>query len=176
MSSFRMLVCGGSAVAPAMIDAAREKWGVPVLQGWGMTETSPLCALSHPPRNPGPGGETPWRAKSGRPVSGVQVRVVDDAGEPLPHDGASVGELQLHGTSHLIPLQPMAGCEPAMSVISTNAISSSSPTAPRMSSSQAVSGFHRSTLKMSYSHIPTSPRWRSSPPTTNAGRSVRWHW
>ena len=97
MSSFRMLVCGGSAVAPAMIDAAREKWGVPVLQGWGMTETSPLCALSHPPRDPGPGGETPWRAKSGRPVAGVQVRVVDDSGAPLPHDGASVGELQLRG-------------------------------------------------------------------------------
>ena len=97
MSSFRMLVCGGSAVAPAMIDAAREKWGVPVLQGWGMTETSPLCALSHPPRNPGAGGETPWRAKSGRPVAGVQVRVVDDQGAPLPHDGASVGELQLRG-------------------------------------------------------------------------------
>jgi fatty-acyl-CoA synthase len=97
MSSFRMLVCGGSAVAPAMIEAAREKWGVPVLQGWGMTETSPLCALSHPPRNPGPEGETPWRAKSGRPVAGVQVRVVDDQGGPLPHDGASVGELQLRG-------------------------------------------------------------------------------
>jgi len=97
MSSFRMLVCGGSAVAPAMIDAARETWGVPVLQGWGMTETSPLCALSHPPRNPGPGGETPWRAKSGRPVAGVQVRVVDDEGAPLPHDGSSVGELQLRG-------------------------------------------------------------------------------
>jgi fatty-acyl-CoA synthase len=97
MSSFRMLVCGGSAVAPAMIDAAREKWGVPVLQGWGMTETSPLCALSHPPRDPGPGGETPWRAKSGRPVPGVQVRVVDDAGNTLPHDGESVGELQLRG-------------------------------------------------------------------------------
>jgi len=97
MSSFRMLVCGGSAVAPAMIDAAREKWGVPVLQGWGMTETSPLCALSHPPRDPGPGGETPWRAKSGRPVAGVQVRVVDDTGTPLPHDGTSVGELQLRG-------------------------------------------------------------------------------
>jgi len=97
MSSFRMLVCGGSAVAPAMINAAREKWGVPVLQGWGMTETSPLCALSHPPRNPGPGGETPWRAKSGRPVAGVQIRVVDDQGASLPHDGASVGELQLRG-------------------------------------------------------------------------------
>ena len=97
MRCFRMLVSGGSAVAPSMIDAVREKWGVPVLQGWGMTETSPLCALSHPPRNPGPGGETSWRAKSGRPVSGVQVRVVDDQGQALPHDGASVGELQLRG-------------------------------------------------------------------------------
>ncbi len=97
MSCFRMLVCGGSAVAPAMIDAARDKWGVPVLQGWGMTETSPLCALSHPPREPGELGETHWRAKSGRPVSGVQVRIVDDEGAPLPHDGETVGELQLRG-------------------------------------------------------------------------------
>jgi fatty-acyl-CoA synthase len=97
MSCFRMLVCGGSAVAPAMIDAAKERWGVPVLQGWGMTETSPLCALSHPPREPGDGGETPWRAKSGRPVAGIQVRVVGDDGKTLPHDGQSVGELQLRG-------------------------------------------------------------------------------
>jgi fatty-acyl-CoA synthase len=96
MTSFRMLVSGGSAVAPAMIDAARERWGVPVLQGWGMTETSPLCALSHPPREPG-ASETYWRAKSGRPVPGVAVRVVDDAGRELPHDGESVGELQLRG-------------------------------------------------------------------------------
>jgi len=97
MRSFRMLVCGGSAVPPAMIDAAREQWGVPVLQGWGMTETSPLCALSHPPRDPGDAGETAWRAKSGRPVPGVQVRVVDAGSRELPHDGATVGELQLRG-------------------------------------------------------------------------------
>ena len=97
MSSFRMLVCGGSAVPAAMIDAAREQWGVPVLQGWGMTETSPLCCLSHPPRQPGPEGETPWRVKSGRPVPAMQVRVVDEQGQPLPHDGESVGELQLRG-------------------------------------------------------------------------------
>jgi len=97
MSCFRMIVCGGSAVAPAMIEAVRSKWGVPVLQGWGMTETSPLCALSHPPRDPGSAGETPWRAKSGRPVAGVQVRVVDEKGAALPHDGVSVGELQLRG-------------------------------------------------------------------------------
>ncbi len=97
MSCFRLLVCGGSAVPPAMIDAARERWGVPVLQGWGMTETSPLCALSHPPRDCEGAAETPWRAKSGRPVPGVQVRVVGDDGGELPHDGETVGELQLRG-------------------------------------------------------------------------------
>ncbi len=97
MSCFRMLVCGGSAVAPAMIDAAREKWGVPVLQGWGMTETSPLCALSHPPKQAEAEAETAWRAKSGRPVPGVQVRIVDDADAELPYNGEAVGELQLRG-------------------------------------------------------------------------------
>ena len=97
MSCFRMLVCGGSAVPPAMIDAARERWGVPVLQGWGMTETSPLCALSHPPRDTQGADQTVWRAKSGRPVAGVEVRVVDDQNNALPHDGETVGELQLRG-------------------------------------------------------------------------------
>jgi fatty-acyl-CoA synthase len=97
MTCFRLLVCGGSAVSSVMIDAARDRWGVPVLQGWGMTETSPLCALSHPPRDFEGGDQTQWRTKSGRPVSGMQVRVVDDKGNPLPHDGESVGELQLRG-------------------------------------------------------------------------------
>ena len=97
MTCFRLLVCGGSAVSSVMIDAARDSWGVPVLQGWGMTETSPLCALSHPPRDFEGVDQTQWRTKSGRPVSGVQVRVVDDKGNPLPHDGESVGELQLRG-------------------------------------------------------------------------------
>ncbi len=97
MTCFRMIVCGGSAVPPAMIDAARERWGVPVLQGWGMTETSPLCALSHPPRDVEGADETYWRAKSGRPVPAVEVRVVGEDGAELPHDGESVGELQLRG-------------------------------------------------------------------------------
>jgi len=97
MSCFRLLICGGSAVSPAMIDSVRENWGVPVLQGWGMTETSPLCALSHPPRDFEGAAETQWRTKSGRPVAGMQVRVVDDEDRRLPHDGESIGELQLRG-------------------------------------------------------------------------------
>jgi fatty-acyl-CoA synthase len=97
MGSFRVIVSGGSPVSPALIDAVRERWGVPVLQGWGMTETSPLCCLSIPPRDCMPEAEARWRAMSGRPVPGMEVRIVDPAGCPLPNDGATVGELQLHG-------------------------------------------------------------------------------
>lgn len=97
MSSFRMLVSGGSAVAPALIRAVRDTWGVPVLQGWGMTETSPLCALSVPPRNADAEDEIAWRATAGRPVPGIQVRLRDDAGEPVAENGVDVGELQLRG-------------------------------------------------------------------------------
>ncbi len=97
MRSFRVIVSGGSAVAPALIDAVRERWGVPVLQGWGMTETSPMCCLSVPPRDCPPEQQSPWRAMSGRPVPGMEVRIVDQAGAPLPNDGTTVGELQLHG-------------------------------------------------------------------------------
>lgn len=97
MSCFRALVSGGAAVSPAMIDTVRERWGVPLLQGWGMTETSPMCVLSHPPRFLEGRPEAYWRAKSGRPVPGIEVIAVDDDGNPVPHDGATVGELRLRG-------------------------------------------------------------------------------
>ncbi|KGE03475.1 long-chain fatty acid--CoA ligase [Pseudohaliea rubra] len=97
MRCFRLLVSGGSAVPPAMIEAVRERWGVPLLQGWGMTETSPMCVLSHPPRELEGQAESQWRAKSGRPVPGIEVRAIDDSGEPVPCDGETVGELQLRG-------------------------------------------------------------------------------
>ena len=97
MGCFRALVCGGSAVPSYMIERARARWGVPVIQGWGMTETSPMCVLSHPPKHMGSTAETTWRMKSGRPVPGMMVRVVDDSGRPLPEDGKTVGELELKG-------------------------------------------------------------------------------
>lgn len=97
MGCFRVLVSGGAAVSPAMIDAVREKWGVPLLQGWGMTETSPMCVLSHPPKYQDGQAESYWRAKSGRPVPGIEVRALSSDGSLLPRDGASVGELQLRG-------------------------------------------------------------------------------
>ncbi|GIS24337.1 MAG: hypothetical protein CM15mP125_0240 [Gammaproteobacteria bacterium] len=70
---------------------------MPVIQGWGMTETSPMCVLSHPPKDLNGETETYWRLKSGRPVPGIEVRVMDDEGNLLEQDGTTVGELQLKG-------------------------------------------------------------------------------
>jgi fatty-acyl-CoA synthase len=97
LSCFRVIVSGGSPVSPALIRRVRERWGVPLLQGWGMTETSPMCCLSIPPREATAEEELSWRSKSGRPVPGMEVRIVDDQGQALPEDGAAVGELQLRG-------------------------------------------------------------------------------
>ncbi len=97
LACFRAIVSGGSAVPSAMIEAVRDRWGVPVIQGWGMTETSPMCVLSHPPKDLNGETETYWRLKSGRPVPGIEVRVMDDEGHLLEQDGTTVGELQLKG-------------------------------------------------------------------------------
>jgi len=97
LGSFRTIVVGGSAVSQALIENVRDTWGVPVLQGWGMTETSPLCALSIPPHNTPAAEETYWRMASGRPVTGVEVRIVDDEGTVLARDGTTVGALELRG-------------------------------------------------------------------------------
>jgi fatty-acyl-CoA synthase len=97
LSSFRMAVCGGSAVPGALIDGYRDRHGVPVLQGWGMTETSPLAALAGPPKGSPAEQDTYWRMKSGRPVAGVQMRIVDASGAELAWDGKSVGEIEVRG-------------------------------------------------------------------------------
>lgn len=97
LSSFRCIIAGGSAVSRHLIDKVKAQWGVDLVQGWGMTETSPMCVLSHPPRSTPPAEEAAWRAKGGRPVAGMEVRIVDDSDVPLEHDGATVGRLQVRG-------------------------------------------------------------------------------
>ncbi len=97
LSSFRTIVSGGSAVSPTLIERVKIAWGVDVVQGWGMTETSPMCVLSFPPRGAQGEDSLQWRAKSGRPVPGMHVRIVDDADRPLPEDGETTGHLQLKG-------------------------------------------------------------------------------
>jgi fatty-acyl-CoA synthase len=69
---------------------------VHIVQAWGMTETSPLAAVAHPPKKDG-GDQWPWRAKTGRVCAGVRLRIVGDNGEELPWDGEAVGEIQVKG-------------------------------------------------------------------------------
>ena len=96
-SSLRGLLAGGSAVPRHMIETYRERYGVQMVQGWGMTETSPLAAVSIPPSGTPLDQEIDYRVKAGRIVAGVEVRVTDEEGNVLEHDGKSVGEFEIRG-------------------------------------------------------------------------------
>ena len=97
LSSFRLVICGGSAVPESLMRAFEERYGVMILQLWGMTETSPLGSIASVPR--GVDGEEAWRYRSrtGRPVAGIELRIVDDEGRTLPWDGESIGEIEVRG-------------------------------------------------------------------------------
>ena len=97
ISSLRLVACGGSAVPRSMMETFQNRYGVRIQQAWGMTETSPIATVAAPV--PGVNEETAWtlRASQGRAACGVEVRVVDDEGAPLPHDGKAVGEVEVRG-------------------------------------------------------------------------------
>ena len=97
LSSLRLVLCGGSAVPVALQQALEERHGINMVQAWGMTETSPVASIAHPPL--GAEGEDLWRyrATAGRLLPGVEGRIVADSGETMAHDGESVGELEVRG-------------------------------------------------------------------------------
>ena len=97
MSCLRMITAGGAAVPRQLIERFRDELGVEMVQGWGMTETSPLCALATPPRQASPDEEIEWRVKTGRIVPGVELRICADDGTVLANDGESVGEFEVRG-------------------------------------------------------------------------------
>ncbi len=96
-SSFRRVLCGGSAVPRSLMETFEKRYGVPIIQGWGMTETSPLGAMAYPPRGVPAAEAMDWRVKTGRILHGVDLRIVDDQGEVLPWDGEAVGEIEVRG-------------------------------------------------------------------------------
>jgi fatty-acyl-CoA synthase len=97
VSSLRLIPCGGSAVPDSLMREFQDRYGVPIRQAWGMTETSPLAAMAWPPA--GLPETEHWRLRNtaGRPVCGVEARIVADDGRTLPNDGESVGELEVRG-------------------------------------------------------------------------------
>jgi len=96
-SSLRGLLAGGSAVPRTMIEKFRDQYGIDLIQGWGMTESSPLAAVSIPPAGTPKDQEIEYRIKAGRIVGGVEVRITDDDGNVLARDGESVGEYEMRG-------------------------------------------------------------------------------
>jgi fatty-acyl-CoA synthase len=97
ISSIKRIICGGSAVPRALMEAFDKELGITIIQAWGMTETSPLGSVARPPR--GLSDEAAWdyRTTAGRFAFGVEGRIVDDAGDVLPRDGKAVGELEVRG-------------------------------------------------------------------------------
>jgi len=97
LSSFRSIVCGGSAVPRSLMERFQARFGVPIIQAWGMTETSPLGAVALPPRGAPPDKSMDYRSKTGRVAFGVEIRVVDGQSNVVPRDGTSVGEFEVRG-------------------------------------------------------------------------------
>ena len=100
-SALRAIPCGGSAVPRALSEAYREQLGLPILQAWGMTETSPICAVANvdsDERDASAEVQADIRTMVGRITFGVEMRVVDpDTQAPVAWDGESSGELQCRG-------------------------------------------------------------------------------
>jgi fatty-acyl-CoA synthase len=99
LSSVRMGTSGGAAIPRAVVAAFEKKYGLRIVQGWGMTETSPIGGIAHPPADVelGTEDELDWRLKSGRLIAGVQMRIVGEDGTALPWDGQAVGEMEVRG-------------------------------------------------------------------------------
>ncbi|MFQ5865433.1 MAG: long-chain fatty acid--CoA ligase [bacterium] len=100
VSHIRALVVGGAAMPRALIEAFEKELGVNVAHAWGMTETSPLGTVAKlQSHHLDLSDDEKWdvKAKQGYAVAGVEMRIVNDAGEILPWDGVTMGELQVRG-------------------------------------------------------------------------------
>jgi fatty-acyl-CoA synthase len=98
--TLKRTLVGGSAVPLSMIKTFSEAHGVKVLQGWGMTETSPLGTVGalRPEMELLPAEERyRLHAKQGHGIFGIEMKVVDEDGQELPWDGKSAGELKVRG-------------------------------------------------------------------------------
>ncbi|MFC8102691.1 long-chain fatty acid--CoA ligase [Streptomyces sp. NPDC057363] len=97
ISCLERIVVGGAALPPALLDGFAER-GVSVVQGWGMTETSPLITASRPARDAGPDRRRGQQLSQGRLLAGVELRLSHpESGVPVAADGRSVGEIELRG-------------------------------------------------------------------------------
>jgi fatty-acyl-CoA synthase len=91
---------GGAAVSRAVLERFENQFGAEVVQGWGMTETSPIGVISKLlPKHAGVDKEdlVKVKLKQGRGVWGVDLKIVDADGKALPWDGVAFGNLYVRG-------------------------------------------------------------------------------
>jgi len=100
IATVKRVMIGGSAVPESLIRAFHDEFGVEVVQGWGMTETSPIGTISilTPELEALPYDEgMKWRVKQGMPPLGVELKLKNYAGQEMPHDGQTYGRLMIKG-------------------------------------------------------------------------------
>ena len=100
LNSLERTLIGGAAVPRAMIEQFKKAHDVTAIQGWGMTEMSPLGTANTPKAGQESLTEEArfdLATKAGRGIYGCELRIVDDEGQALPWDGVAYGALQVRG-------------------------------------------------------------------------------
>ena len=102
LSKLSRLTCGGSAPPPSLIRWYWDTLGVEMIQGWGMTETSPLATLSRRQMKRShleleEDAKFANVAKAGQLMPGIELDIFDEDFKRLPHDGEAVGEILIRG-------------------------------------------------------------------------------
>jgi fatty-acyl-CoA synthase len=100
LTTLKRVMIGGSACPESMIRTFRDDYGVDVVHAWGMTETSPLATVATPNAQVAAksGSERmAYKVKQGRLLCGLELKVTDDSGRRLTHDGQTPGRLKIKG-------------------------------------------------------------------------------
>jgi 3-(methylthio)propionyl---CoA ligase len=99
IESLQRIIVGGAA-CPLSIMEDLDKYGVETRVGWGMTEMSPLGSVNSSPADRERYSDEEFarlRQKAGRPIFGVEMKIVSDSGEEQPWDGVAFGSLMVRG-------------------------------------------------------------------------------
>ncbi len=99
-AGLRVILSGGAPIAPALVQKIMETFGCDYIQTYGMTETSPFLTMSilkEHLKTLSPAQQMMFKAKTGRPFMAVDLKVVDDAENPVAQDGEQVGEIVVRG-------------------------------------------------------------------------------
>jgi len=112
LSGMRLILSGGAPIAPDVVERVAGAFGGEYVQTYGMTETSPFLTMSllkAAMRGWPAAAQRRMRGKTGRPVLGVELRVVTADGKPVGSDERQVGEIQVRGET----VTPGYWCQPA---------------------------------------------------------------